>query len=79
MLLLDGALMCDCLFDLNALLGGLRDDAMIDIWGCGGNGMLLYVIWIGKHELHDGVVIYDVSIMGTSDWLVKHVQCVSRA
>jgi len=71
--------MCDCLFDLNALLCGLRDDAMIDIWGCGGNDMLLYVIWIGKHELHDGVVIHDVSIMGTSYWLVKHVQCVSRA
>jgi len=53
--------MCDCLFDLNALLRGLRDDAMIDIWGCGGNGMLLCVIWIGKPELHDGVVIHDVS------------------
>jgi len=41
--------------------------------------MLLYVILIGKHELHDGIVIHDVSIMGTSDWLVKHIQCVSRA
>jgi len=38
---------------------------MVDIWGCGGNGMLLYVVWIGKHELHDGIVIHDVSIMGT--------------
>ena len=79
MLLLNGGLMCDCLSDLNALLWGLRDDAMIDIWGCGGNGMLFYVVWIGKHELHDRIVIHDVSIMRTSDWLVKHIQCVSRA
>jgi len=21
--------------------------------------MLLYVVWIGKHELHDGIVIHD--------------------
>ena len=26
-----------------------------------------------KLELHDGIVIHDVSIMGTADWLVKHV------
>jgi len=31
-LLLNGALVCDCLFDLNALLCGLGDDAMIYIY-----------------------------------------------
>jgi len=55
-----------CLFDLNALLEGLRDDAMINIWGWDGNGMWLYWVWIGKHELYDWLFIHDISVMGTS-------------
>jgi len=57
-----------CLSDLNALLKGLQDDAMINLWVWDGNGMLPYWVWIGKHELYDLLLIHDISVMGTS-WI----------
>jgi len=58
-----------CLSDLNALLEGLRDDAMINIWVWDGIGMLFYRVWIGKHELYDLLFIHDINVMRNS-WLV---------
>jgi len=51
-----------CLSDPNALLEGSRDDGMIYIGVWDGNGMLFCWVWIGKHELYDGLCIHDVSI-----------------
>jgi len=48
---------------------GLRDDASIIIWGWGESDILLYCVWIGKHEMYDWLFIHDISTM-RSFWFV---------
>jgi len=61
------------LHDLNALLKGLLDDGMINIWVWDGDGMLFYWVWIGRHELHDLLLMHDIDVMKVLDWWVRHV------
>ena len=57
------------LFDSNALLEGLCDDSMINMYIWNGNDILLDWVWIGKHELYELLIIHDICVMGNS-WLV---------
>jgi len=68
-----------CLNDLYVFLEKVEGWCLDYVWGWDVYNMLLHGVWIGKHELDDGLLCMILVLWKLSDWLVNHVQSVSRA